>query len=403
MKNIVLSQKEELKYLQSRQYVERVQYKGSLSLLETDLIKLITGPRRAGKSVFALQLLAGKRFGYLNFDDAKLLSEFDEDAVFDALKEVYPGFEYLLLDEVQNLANWDLWVSKLRRRGVNLVITGSNAKMLSSEMATVLTGRYVEIEILPFCLEEAMSLYTEEVEDANYEYLKCGGFPEVVKHRDIMSGYLSSLYDSIILKDIVHRYRVRKTDDLRNLSDFLLENYGNQLSYNEIARFLNLSSVNTVKKYCGYLSEPYLFFFLPRFDNKVKVMLNAPQKIYIVDNGFITANSVSLSGNLGRMLENQVFVSLMRKGYKPGNGMFYFRTRSDKEIDFVTKEGSKIKALIQVSYDISNLKTREREFAALYDASSELNCDNLIVVTWNYEGTVEYKGKVIKCVSWTQF
>ena len=403
MKNIVLSQKEELKYLQSRQYAERVQYKGSLSLLETDLIKLITGPRRAGKSVFALQLLAGKSFGYLNFDDAKLLSEFDEDAVYDALKAVYPGFEYLLLDEVQNLANWDLWVSKLRRRGVNLVITGSNAKMLSSEMATVLTGRYVEIEILPFSLEEAMSLYTEEVEDANYEYLKCGGFPEVVKHRDIMSGYLSSLYDSIILKDIVHRYRVRKTDDLRNLSDFLLENYGNQLSYNEIARFLNLSSVNTVKKYCGYLSEPYLFFFLPRFDNKVKVMLNAPQKIYIVDNGFITANSVSLSGNLGRMLENQVFVSLMRKGYKPGNGMFYFRTRSDKEIDFVTKEGSKIQSLIQVSYDISNLKTREREFAALYDASSELNCDNLIVVTWNYEGTVEYKGKVIKCVSWTQF
>ena len=218
-----------------------------------------------------------------------------------------------------------------------------------------------------------------------------------------MSGYLSSLYDSIILKDIVHRYRVRKTDDLRNLSDFLLENYGNQLSYNEIARFLNLSSVNTVKKYCGYLSEPYLFFFLPRFDNKVKVMLNAPQKIYIVDNGFITANSVSLSGNHGRMLENQVFVNLMRKGYKPGNGMFYFRTRSDKEIDFVTKEGSKIQSLIQVAYDISNLKTREREFAALYDASSELNCDNLIVVTWNYEGTVEYKGKVIKCVSWTQF
>lgn len=403
MKNIVLSQKEELKYLQSRQYAERVQYKGSLSLLETDLIKLITGPRRAGKSVFALQLLAGKSFGYLNFDDAKLLSEFDEDAVYDALKEVYPGFEYLLLDEVQNLANWDLWVSKLRRRGVNLVITGSNAKMLSSEMATVLTGRYVEIEILPFCLEEAMSLYSGDVEDANYEYLKCGGFPEVVKHRDIMSGYLSSLYDSIILKDIVHRYRVRKTDDLRNLSDFLLENYGNQLSYNEIAKFLNLSSVNTVKKYCGYLSEPYLFFFLPRFDNKVKVMLNAPQKIYIVDNGFITANSVSLSGNLGRMLENQVFVNLMRKGYKPGNGMFYFRTRSDKEIDFVTKEGSKIKSLIQVSYDISNLKTREREFAALYDASSELNCDNLIVVTWNYEGTVEYKGKVIKCVSWMQF
>lgn len=402
MKNIVLSQKEELNYLQSRQYVERVQYKGSLSLLETDLIKLITGPRRAGKSVFAMQLLKGKSFGYMNFDDAKLLSEFDEETVYDALKAVYPNFEYLLLDEVQNLASWDLWVSKLRRRGVNLVITGSNAKMLSSEMATVLTGRYVEIEILPFSLEEARLLYSESVEDVNYEYLMCGGFPEVVKHRDIMAGYLSSLYDSIILKDIVHRYRVRKTDDLRKLSDFLLENYGNQLSYNEIARFLSLSSVNTVKKYCGYLSEPYLFFFLPRFDNKVKLMSNAPQKIYIVDNGFITANSVSLSRNHGRMLENQVFVCLMRMGYKPGSGMFYYRTRSDREIDFVTKDGSRIQSLIQVSYDISNPKTREREFAALYDASSELNCDNLMVVTWNYDCMAEYRGKVVKCVSWTR-
>ncbi|MDD6669932.1 MAG: ATP-binding protein [Bacteroidales bacterium] len=401
MKNIVLSQKEELKHLQSIEYIERVQYKDSLPLLGTDLIKLITGPRRAGKSVFAMQLLAGKSFGYLNFDDAKLLSEFDEEAVYDALREVYPDFEYLLLDEVQNLPNWDLWVSKLKRRGVNLVITGSNAKMLSSEMATVLTGRYVEIEILPFSPEEARLLY-KSVDDMNYEYLKCGGFPEVVKHRDIMTGYLSSLYDSIILKDIVHRYKVRKTDDLRNLSDFLLENYGNQLSYNEITRFIGLSSVNTAKKFCGYLSEPYLFFFLPRFDNKVKLMYNAPQKIYIVDNGFITAKSISLSENLGRMFENQVFVSLMRSGYKPGNGMFYYRTKSDKEIDFVTKEGNKIKALIQVSYDISNPKTREREFAALCDASTELNCDNLIVVTWSYDDIVEYKGKVIKCVSRAQ-
>lgn len=401
MKNIVLSQKEELKHLQSIQYIERVRYKDCLPLLGTDLIKLITGPRRAGKSVFAMQLLAGKSFGYLNFDDAKLLSEFDEEAVYDALREVYPDFEYLLLDEVQNLPNWDLWVSKLKRRGVNLVITGSNAKMLSSEMATVLTGRYVEIEILPFSPEEARLLY-KSIDDMNYEYLKCGGFPEVVKHRDIMSGYLSSLYDSIILKDIVHRYRVRKTDDLRNLADFLLENYGNQLSYNEIMRFLGLSSVNTVKKFCSYLSEPYLFFFLPRFDNKVKVMHNAPQKIYIVDNGFITAKSISLSENLGRMFENQVFVSLMRKGYKPGSGMFYYRTKSDKEIDFVTKAGSKIQALIQVSYDISNPKTREREFAALCDASIELNCDNLIVFTWSYDDIVEYKGKVIKCVSRAQ-
>lgn len=156
MLTTIRQQHQKCERLQSLPYVSRQSRYDVALLLQNPQIKLITGPRRAGKSIFALMMLQGRRFAYLNFDDPKLLSKWDEDLVMSALDSEYPAYEYLLLDEVQNLEGWDLWVSKLYRRGVNLVITGSNAKMLSSEMATVLTGRYVEIEMLPFGLSETL-------------------------------------------------------------------------------------------------------------------------------------------------------------------------------------------------------------------------------------------------------
>ena len=156
MKNILLTQRAERDELMSRPYQPRETKYDTADLLANPLIKLITGPRRVGKSVFALLMLQGKNFAYLNFDDSLLLENWDEDLAMKMLEDVYPGYDYLLLDEVQNLNNWDLWVNKLYRRGKNLIITGSNAKMLSSEMATVLTGRYIQIEMLPFSLVETM-------------------------------------------------------------------------------------------------------------------------------------------------------------------------------------------------------------------------------------------------------
>ena len=156
MKNIVLRQKAERDMLASKDYQQRVEITDSATLLASGLIKLITGPRRAGKSVLALQILQGKNYAYLNFDDNSLLTHFDEDTVMKALSEVYPGYDYLLLDEIQNLDGWDTWVTALYRRGVNLIITGSNANLLSSEMATLLTGRYVESFILPFSMKETL-------------------------------------------------------------------------------------------------------------------------------------------------------------------------------------------------------------------------------------------------------
>ena len=378
--------------------------------LETNVIKLITGPRRAGKSVYALQILSGKNYAYLNFDDTQLLGAFNEDAVMQALAEVYPGYEYLLLDEIQNLDSWDAWVSKLYRRGVNLVITGSNANLLSSEMSTLLTGRYVEIQILPFSMEETLK-YREVPVNAELpdekaklfiemdDYLKKGGYPEIVKNREIEQAYLTALFDSIILKDVAQRHKIRKITELYDLADYLISNYSNPLSYNEIAEELSLGSVTTVKKFCGYLAEPYLFFYLPRFNNKLKEMKKAPRKVYVVDNGLIYTRSFELSSNNGRQLENMVFIELLRRGYDLKKSLFYYRTSNDKEVDFVIRDGRKVTSLVQVSYDISKTKTRERELDALVKASEELKCDNLMLISWNHDGSVEYRGKSIRIIS----
>lgn len=410
MRNIVLKQRAERDDLASRPYHTRDQFQNVTPYLDANVIKLITGPRRAGKSVYALQILSGKNYAYLNFDDTQLLGAFNEDAVMQALAEVYPGYDYLLLDEVQNLDSWDAWVSKLYRRGVNLVITGSNANLLSSEMSTLLTGRYVEIQILPFSMKETLE-YKEAPIDAELpdekaklfiemdDYLKKGGYPEIVKNRDIEQAYLSALFDSIILKDVAQRHKIRKITELYDLADYLISNYSNPLSYNEIADELSLGSVTTVKKFCGYLAEPYLFFYLPRYNNKLKEMKKAPRKVYVIDNGFIYTRSFELSSNNGRQLENMVFIELLRRGYDLEKSLFYYRTSNDKEVDFVTRYGRKVTSLIQVSYEISKAKTREREMDALVKASEELKCDNLWLITWDQEDSVEYKGKHIRIVS----
>ncbi len=410
MKTTIFNQRAERDELMSRPYQQRHTKYDTDELLQNPLIKLITGPRRVGKSVFALLMLQGKNFAYLNFDDSQLLEKWNEELVMSALDDVYPDYDFMLLDEVQNLPDWDLWISKLYRRGKNLIITGSNAKMLSSEMATVLTGRYLQIEMLPFSLDETMrwkNISLEREEQAAQaivladDYMRNGGYPETIPARSITKSYLSTLFDSILLKDVAKRHKVRNTTDLYNLATYLLSNFCNPISANELAGELGLSSVATTKKFCDYLNEPYLFFFLPRFNNKLKLMSKAPKKVYVVDNGFVQSTAFNLSENLGRLLENQVFVELLRRGYISGKTLFYYRTRNDKEIDFVTRKGTKVEQLIQVCYDMTSEKTRKRELDALVEAAEELHCDNLLVITNAQQDIIEWKDKkiVVKPVS----
>ena len=273
MKTILLSQRKERDDLLAQSYISRHTMLNTDELLNSHLIKLITGPRRVGKSTQALLMLRNKNFAYLNFDKQELLDNWNADLVMRLLDEVYPNYDYLLLDEVQNLPHWDVWVTELFRQGKNMIITGSNANMLSSEMATVLTGKYLPIEMLPFSLAEFFewhhldqkAILPEQRNEAAVledDYLRLGGYPETVAARSLATSYLSTLFDSIIWKDVVKRHKIRKTEDINNMALYLLTNFCNQLSANDIADALNIKSVNTTQKFMGYLHEPFLFYYL---------------------------------------------------------------------------------------------------------------------------------------------
>ena len=406
MKTILLTQRKERDDLLAQNYITRHTSVNIEDLLNSHLIKLITGPRRVGKSTQALLMLRNKNFAYLNFDKQELRDNWNADLVMRLLDEIYPSYDYLMLDEVQNLFNWDVWVTELFRQGKNLVITGSNANMLSSEMATLLTGKYLPLEMLPFSLTEFFEWHRLDIhailpEQQNEavvltdDYLRNGGYPETVAARSLAGTYLSTLFDSIIWKDIVKRHKIRNTEDINNIALYLLSNFCNPLSANDISDALNIKSVNTTQKFMGYLHEPFLFYYLPRYNNKLKLMTKAPRKIYVVDNGFVAAKAFSTSDNLGRLLENQVFVSLLRKGYNTEQSMFYYRTRNDKEIDFVLRENNRVKQLVQVSYEMTTDKTVRRECSALTEAADELHCEELCVLTYNEKRTVDWAGHII--------
>ena len=414
MRNIILHQREERDRLLSLPYINRQTTYPVDVLLQSPMIKLITGPRRVGKSVFALLALKNTNFAYLNFDDNQLLANWNEDVVMQTLSDVYPDYQYLLLDEVQNLPDWDLWVTTLYRRGYNLIITGSNARMLSQEMATVLTGRYIPIAMYPFSLPETVQWYdidptnipTEKqakVASLQDEYLRLGGYPEIVKTRALAQSYLSTLYDSILLKDVAKRHKLRNTEGLYNLAGYLLANFCNLITANDITNEFGLKSVTTTQKFLNYLHEPYLFFYLQRFNNKLKAMKKAARKVYVVDNGFVSTTAFNISENLGRLLENQVFVELIRQGYDTENTLFYYRSRNDKEVDFVTRKGVKVEKLIQVCYDLTSERTRRREIDALIEVAGELKCQTLQIISYQHKETIKEKGFTIQVIPFIEW
>lgn len=375
-KNDLLRQKIELEEKLSRSVVSRDQLLAGQKILDSNLIKVVLGPRRAGKSVYCLELLKGKDFAYLNFDDRKI-TDADEDEVFDMLKEVYPRARYYLFDEIQNLPKWELFVNKLQRRDYNLILTGSNAKLLSGELTTHLTGRFLSIELLPFSLNECRKVKNCSI----WEYLTDGGFPEVVALPNDPKVYLPALFDSIILNDAVKRYRAKYPAKITEMALFLLGNAAGTFTYNKLSNNFDIPSVLTARKYLSYLIETYLFFELTRYSNKVKEQFKAPRKIYCVDNGFITSRAFATSPNYGQLCENAVFIELVRRGYYPNRTLFYYQTRNRKEVDFILKKGYKVEQIIQVCFDLEHLDTRKREESALKEAEEELNCKNSLIIT----------------------
>jgi len=411
LRSTVLKQKQEKERLLSLSYIERTKEKEAKKWLNSDLIKVVLGPRRAGKSVFSLMLLKDQSFAYFNFDDESLPGEdkLDLNELMSELKQAYGDTKYILFDEIQNLPKWELFVNRLHREGYNLVLTGSNARLLSRELATALTGRHIPIQILPFDFKEILRAKNYVVSEDKFllsdekakifgylnEYMINGGYPEVVTKNLDPRGYLDVLFDSLLFKDVVKRHKIRFSEQIDNLGSYLINNVADQYSIRKLVNVLGFKSGITLERYLSYLTEAYLLFSLHRYSAKASLRLKSPKKVYVVDNGFITSKAVQYSSNTGKLMENLVFTELVKRGNEFNREIFYYRTRNDREVDFVVKKGIEIVELIQVCYEVNNKDIEQREVKALVEAGKELNVTKLSVLTWNEKRIVEKNGLTI--------
>ena len=390
IKDILIAQKQELEDRFKEQYVER---KVNINKLEGSMIKVIIGPRRAGKSFFALHLLNKKGdFGYINFDDERLIDVKNYDVLLETINTIYKNPKSILFDEIQNLPKWELFVNRIQRRGFNLFITGSNSRLLSKELATHLTGRHFLLNIFPFSFKEylnvtKMDLTSIQIKERFSNFVVNGGYPEpLIKSIDYKE-YISALYNSIIYKDIIKRYKIRFAQGVEDLGHCLLSNVTSEYSYNSLSKMTKVKSVHTIEKYLGYLEESFILFSLKRFSYKVKEQITFNKKIYSTDNGFINAKAFKFIQNFGKLYENIVAIELKKKEIDNKFNFYYWKNQQQEEIDFVIQEGIKIKRLIQVCYDINNIETKQREIRALIKGSKELRCNDLLIITEDYENT----------------
>jgi predicted AAA+ superfamily ATPase len=393
VRDVVVTQRREIELRLQERYVERDIGPRPLS---RDLINVVIGPRRAGKSFAAMHLIRDMGpFGYLNFDDERLAQLEDHDELLAAADNVYGAPEFLLLDEVQNLPRWQLLVNRLQRQGRRLTITGSNAHLLSSELATHLTGRHMQVVLLPFSFGEylrsrsAGRLTEAEQVEALRAYVEVGGYPEPLLKDVARRDYLATLMRSVLYKDIVVRHEIRVVRGLDDLAQYLLANVAQEYSYNTLADVTRLNAVGTVQKYLDHLEEAFLFFLLPRFSFKVREQVKSPRKVYCIDNGLVTAAAFRFSADLGKLYENAVAVALHKRELQGDAEVFFWKGPQQQEVDFVVKRGLEVTNLIQVCASVDNPKTRQREIRALLKASDALRCDELLVLTENTEAEEE--------------
>ncbi len=387
IREILHLQYSELRKKLNEKYIKR---EAELKYLSEDLIKVIIGPRRSGKSFFAIHTLKETgNFIYLNFDDEELMKIKDINGIMRISKEIYGDTRNVFMDEIQNYPEWEIISNRLQRQGYNLVLSGSNSNLLSSELSTHLTGRHIPIYIFPFSLSEYMNSIENEQpfpENALSDYANTGGYPEVILKNINLKDYLELLYDSVIYKDILQRYKIRKEFAISNIANHLISNIGTEFSFRTLAKITEIKSIATLNRYLGYLSNSFLLFSVQRYSFKSKDILSHPGKIYSYDNGYIKAKSLSINKDIGKLYENLAAVYLMKKKLK-GEIDFYFYTSNDKsyEVDFLVRRKNNNIELIQVSYDISDDKTLQREIRALINASKHFKTSELILLNKSIE------------------
>lgn len=358
---------------------------------------IITGIRRCGKSTLLLQLLQRDYQDaiYLNFEDIRL-SGFEMDDFTRLHREIEKrALKVMFFDEIQIVTGWEKFVNQLLRENYKVFITGSNASMLSVELGTHLTGRHLSMELFPFSYDEFIRFKNiDNEENSILDYLKTGGIPEYVKTG--LPDILNTLIDDILIRDIAIRHSVRDVNSLRQLTTFLITNIGNLISANKLTGMFNIKSATTFLEYFSYLKDAYLLEFIPLFHHSLKTQARNPKKIYAMDLGFYTENSISTSDNMGRRLENLIFLHLRRK-YKQ---IFYYKEKG--ECDFVVMEKNAVKEAVQVCLSVNN-ENFEREYNGLLEAMKNLNLKEGTVVTLNQSDTFTKDGLTVRVTPASEF
>lgn len=362
-------------------------------------IIIISGVRRCGKSTLLQEIRSQNKEQayYLNFDDERLInfSVDDFQPLYELFIELYGVQHTFYFDEIQNVKGWERFVRRLHDYGNKIYITGSNASMLSRELGTHLTGRFISKELFPFSFIEFIdfkgqsSLLTgllSSEKKANIkalfsEYFKTGGFPEFLAHQN--SEYLQSLYQSIFYRDIMVRNKLTNEHEFLELVHYLATNLSKPFSNNNLVKTLRISSPTTIKQYVAYLQDTYLFFSINKFDYSLKKQVFNPKKGYFIDQALARQIGFSFSSDRGRVFENIVFLELKRRGYE----LFYHRQKF--ECDFVGRKNGKIVSLIQVTVSIMDFLTRERELRGLVEAIEAYGLKEGFIITESEEENIE--------------
>ena len=403
---ILTDQQEEIRLKAEEMLCHRPEIK--LIDMESPQAQVVIGVRRSGKSTLCYQSLQSKgvKFAYADFDDERMAGlKVDQlNDVLEVLYKINGDFQYLFLDEIQNVDGWHLFVNRLLRRKMHVIITGSNAKLLSGELATHLSGRNKEIPLYPFSFSEYCEL--KKVDTATRttkaeafrraafdDYLKQGGFPELAVIGDSRN-YIKTLVDNILKRDIEQRYKISYKAAFERLANHLLNTVPAPVITTKLADMFHFKSEHTVKNYIDYLKQAYMLIGLQKFSSKSRVRA-VQEKVYAVDVALMSQRDNAFVGeNLGFRLETIVLIHLLRKYRPDGLDVYYLSDRSG-ECDFVVCHGNTVVQAIQVSYDISAPKTRKREIAGLLLAAKHTGCQNLLLLTDHESEQIEESGHQI--------
>ena len=405
LKEILLEHRTKAKRMD---FVRREKLLKIMEFLKLKQSIIITGIRRCGKSTFLYEVM-DEFFDnpyYINFEDERL-ADFalkDFNVLYETCVSLFGESRTFFADEIQNIAGWEMWVRRMGDDGFKFFITGSNARLLSKELATKLTGRHLQIELFPFSFREFLEFQKFDFKKEDIyiterrailvkylsEYIEKGGFPEYLKDNKIE--ILQEYFLDIVQRDICERYKVKKSRQLKQLAKYLVTNSGNLTTHNQLGKLTQLS-VDSAINYVSYLEDAYLLIRVPYFSFSLRKQFANPFKVYAIDTGLRNAISFQFSKDIGRAYETIVAVELKRQGKE----IYYWKNVRHEEVDFVINE-REVSQIIQVCYDVNDINVKKRELTALIKAAKELKCKNLLVITSEYEGEEKFDGKTVKFI-----